>query len=75
VRIRSDYEFRCKMPLSLGRWNSIVVRAPSGGGIHGGPFHSQNPEMHFVHTPELKVVCPSTAYDAKGLAQGGNPRS
>jgi len=52
------------------RWNAgvpLVVRAPSGGGIHGGPFHSQNPEMHFVHTPGLKVVCPSTAYDAKGL--------
>ncbi len=52
------------------RWNAgvpLVVRAPSGGGIHGGPFHSQNPEMHFVHTPGLKVVCPATAYDAKGL--------
>jgi len=52
------------------RWGAgipIVVRAPSGGGIHGGPFHSQNPEMQFVHTPGLKVVCPSTAYDAKGL--------
>jgi 2-oxoisovalerate dehydrogenase E1 component beta subunit len=52
------------------RWNApvpIVVRSPSGGGIHGGPFHSQNPEMWFVRTPGLKVVCPSTAYDAKGL--------
>ena len=45
----------------------IVVRAPSGGGIHGGPFHSQNPEMWFVRTPGLKVVAPATAYDAKGL--------
>jgi 2-oxoisovalerate dehydrogenase E1 component beta subunit len=44
-----------------------VVRAPSGGGIHGGPFHSQNPEAWFVHTPGLKVVAPATAYDAKGL--------
>jgi len=35
--------------------------------VHGGPFHSQNPEMYFVHTPGLKVVCPATAYDAKGL--------
>ena len=35
--------------------------------MHGGPFHSQNPEMYFVHTPGLKVVCPATAYDAKGL--------
>jgi 2-oxoisovalerate dehydrogenase E1 component beta subunit len=52
------------------RWNApvpIVVRSPSGGGIHGGPFHSQNPEMWFVRTPGLKVVCPATAYDAKGL--------
>src|SRR5882724_472341 len=45
----------------------IVVRGPSGGGVHGGPFHSANPEMHFVHTPGLKVVCPATAADAKGL--------
>jgi 2-oxoisovalerate dehydrogenase E1 component beta subunit len=45
----------------------MVIRAPSGGGIHGGPFHSQNPEMWFVRTPGLKVVCPATAYDAKGL--------
>ncbi|MBM3812599.1 MAG: alpha-ketoacid dehydrogenase subunit beta [Acidimicrobiia bacterium] len=52
------------------RWNApapLVVRAPSGGGIHGGPFHSQNPEAWFVHTPGLKVVQPATAYDAKGL--------
>jgi 2-oxoisovalerate dehydrogenase E1 component beta subunit len=52
------------------RWGAgvpLVIRGPSGGGIHGGPFHSQNPEMHFVHTPGLKVVAPSTAYDAKGL--------
>ena len=52
------------------RWGApipIVVRAPSGGGIHGGPFHSQNPEMWFVKTPGLKVVTPATAYDAKGL--------
>src|SRR5205823_3594254 len=52
------------------RWGAgvpIVIRAPSGGGIHGGPFHSQNPEALFTHTPGLKVVAPSTAYDAKGL--------
>ncbi|SPE29868.1 2-oxoisovalerate dehydrogenase subunit beta [Candidatus Sulfopaludibacter sp. SbA6] len=52
------------------RWAApvpMVIRAPSGGGIHGGPFHSQNPEMWFVRTPGLKVVCPATAYDAKGL--------
>jgi 2-oxoisovalerate dehydrogenase E1 component beta subunit len=45
----------------------IVVRGPCGGGVHGGPYHSGNPEMHFVHTPGLKVVCPATPRDAKGL--------
>ena len=45
----------------------MVIRAPSGGNIHGGPFHSQNVEMPYVHTPGLKVVQPATAYDAKGL--------
>jgi 2-oxoisovalerate dehydrogenase E1 component beta subunit len=51
-------------------WNApapMVIRGPSGGGVHGGPFHSANPEMYFVHTPGLKVVYPSTPYDAKGL--------
>src|SRR6204780_1997118 len=51
-------------------WNApapIVVRGPSGGGVHGGPFHSANPEMYFVHTPGLKVIYPSTPSDAKGL--------
>ena len=52
------------------RWGApapLVLRGPSGGGVHGGPFHSQNPEAWFVHAPGLKVVCPATAYDAKGL--------
>jgi 2-oxoisovalerate dehydrogenase E1 component beta subunit len=52
------------------RWGApvpMVVRGPSGGGVHGGPFHSQNPEMYFAHTPGLKVIYPATAYDAKGL--------
>jgi 2-oxoisovalerate dehydrogenase E1 component beta subunit len=52
------------------RWGApapLVIRGPSGGNVHGGPFHSQNPEMWFVHAPGLKVVCPATAYDAKGL--------
>jgi 2-oxoisovalerate dehydrogenase E1 component beta subunit len=51
-------------------WNApapIVVRGPAGGGVHGGPFHSANPEMYFMHTPGLKIVYPSTPYDAKGL--------
>ena len=52
------------------RWGAAVpwvVRAPSDGGIRSGPFHSQNPEAWFVHTPGLKVVAPSTPADAKGL--------
>ncbi|HEY2393545.1 MAG TPA: alpha-ketoacid dehydrogenase subunit beta [Candidatus Angelobacter sp.] len=52
------------------RWGApapMVLRGPCGGGVHGGPFHSQNPEMYFVHTPGMKVVAPSTPADAKGL--------
>jgi 2-oxoisovalerate dehydrogenase E1 component beta subunit len=45
----------------------MVIRAPSGGNVGGGLYHSQNPEAWFVHRPGLKVVAPSTAYDAKGL--------
>src|SRR5579859_6944304 len=45
----------------------IVIRGPSGGGVHGGPFHSQNPEAWFVHCPGLKVVAPSNPADAYGL--------
>lgn len=55
---------------SYYRWGGkvpMVVRAPYGGGIHSGPFHSHCEEAWFVHTPGIKVVAPSTAYDAKGL--------
>jgi pyruvate/2-oxoglutarate/acetoin dehydrogenase E1 component len=45
----------------------LVVRGPSGGYVRGGPFHSQNPEAAFLHTPGLKIVYPATASDAKGL--------
>ncbi|MGA7104244.1 MAG: alpha-ketoacid dehydrogenase subunit beta [Candidatus Deferrimicrobiaceae bacterium] len=45
----------------------IVVRGPCGAGVHGGVYHSQNPEAWFFHVPGLKVVAPATAYDAKGL--------
>jgi len=45
----------------------IVIRGPSGGGVHGGLYHSQNPEAWFFHVPGLKIVAPATAYDAKGL--------
>jgi 2-oxoisovalerate dehydrogenase E1 component beta subunit len=45
----------------------LVVRGPCGGQVRGGPFHSQNPEAAFLHTPGLKLVAPATARDAKGL--------
>jgi 2-oxoisovalerate dehydrogenase E1 component beta subunit len=45
----------------------LVVRGPCGGYVRGGPFHSQNPEAAFLHTPGLKIVYPATARDAKGL--------
>ena len=50
-----------------GQATPIVVRGPAGGGVHGGPFHSLQAESYFTHTAGLKVVCPATAYDAKGL--------
>src|SRR5437016_3926991 len=57
--LRYRYGGRASVPM--------VVRAPSGGGVSGGLYHSQNPEAWFIHRPGLKVVAPSTAYDAKGL--------
>jgi len=56
-----------KMYYRQGLAVPITVRLPSGGGFSGGPFHSQNPEAWFMHSPGLKVVAPSTAEDAKGL--------
>ncbi len=58
--------------MATSRWRGsgavpVVVRGPVGGGVRGGPFHSQNPEMAFFHTPGLKIVYPATARDAKGL--------
>ena len=52
------------------RWGApapLVLRGPTGGGVSGGPFHSQNNEMAYVHTPGLKVIAPASARDAKGL--------
>jgi 2-oxoisovalerate dehydrogenase E1 component beta subunit len=52
------------------RWGTpvpVVFRGPAGGGFRGGPYHSENPEAWFAHVPGLKVVQPSTPYDAKGL--------
>lgn len=45
----------------------LIIRAPYGGGIHGGHYHSQSPEAQFLHTPGLNVVIVSSPYDAKGL--------
>jgi 2-oxoisovalerate dehydrogenase E1 component beta subunit len=59
--------FAAKSHYGWGAPVPIVLRGPCGGGVHGGPYHSGNPEMYFVHTPGLKVVCPATPYDAKGL--------
>ncbi|MDH4176785.1 MAG: alpha-ketoacid dehydrogenase subunit beta [Thermoleophilia bacterium] len=61
VTVAAKQHFRAGTPIP------IVVRLPSGGGFSGGPFHSQNPESSFAHIPGLKVVCPSTPADAKGL--------
>jgi pyruvate/2-oxoglutarate/acetoin dehydrogenase E1 component len=59
-----------KMHYRQGLAVPITVRLPSGGGFSGGPFHSQNPEAWFMHSPGIKVVAPSTAEDAKGLLIG-----
>ena len=61
VNIAAKFHYRNFVPIPL------VIRLPSGGGIHGGPFHSINPEAWFFHVPGLKLVAPSTPYDAKGL--------
>jgi 2-oxoisovalerate dehydrogenase E1 component beta subunit len=61
VTVAAKQHFRAGTPVP------IVVRLPSGGGFSGGPFHSQNPESSFAHVPGLKVVCPATPADAKGL--------
>lgn len=57
LRYRSGGELACP----------LVIRAPYGGGIRGGHYHSQSSEAHFTHTPGLKVVIPSNPYDTKGL--------
>jgi 2-oxoisovalerate dehydrogenase E1 component beta subunit len=56
-RYRSGGQYACP----------LVIRAPYGGGIRGGHYHSQSPEAHFIHTAGLKVVVPATPHDAKGL--------
>jgi 2-oxoisovalerate dehydrogenase E1 component beta subunit len=61
VTVAAKQRFRAGTPIP------IVLRLPSGGGFSGGPFHSQNPESSFAHIPGLKLVCPATPEDAKGL--------
>jgi pyruvate/2-oxoglutarate/acetoin dehydrogenase E1 component len=61
VTVAAKQRYRAGTPVP------IVVRLPSGGGFSGGPFHSQNPESSFAHIPGLKIVCPATPEDAKGL--------
>src|ERR671931_360704 len=61
VTVAAKQRFRAGAPVP------IVVRLPSGGGFSGGPFHSQNPESSFAHIAGLKIVCPATPEDAKGL--------
>jgi 2-oxoisovalerate dehydrogenase E1 component beta subunit len=59
--------FAAKTHWRWGEAMPIVIRGPAGGGVRGGPFHSQNPEGFLNHCPGLKIVQPSTVYDAKGL--------
>ena len=61
VNMASKFYWRSGIPVPM------VIRGPSGGGVRGGPFHSLSPEAWFFHVPGIKVVAPSTAYDAKGL--------
>jgi 2-oxoisovalerate dehydrogenase E1 component beta subunit len=71
VTVAAKQHYRAGTPIP------ITVRLPSGGGFSGGPFHSQNPESSFAHIAGLKVICPSTPADAKGLLstaiQDANP--
>ena len=57
IRYRSNGDFSCPM----------VIRSPYGGGVHGALYHSQSVEAFYAHVPGLKVVVPSTPYDAKGM--------
>lgn len=56
-----------KVHYRVGQPVPLTVRLPAGGGVHGGPFHSSNPEAWFMHVPGLKIVAPCTANDARGL--------
>jgi len=59
--------FAAKVHYRWGASCPMVVRLPTGGGTRGGPFHATNPEAWFARIPGLKIVCPATVHDAKGL--------
>jgi 2-oxoisovalerate dehydrogenase E1 component beta subunit len=59
--------FAARFHYRFGQAVPMVVRGPCGGGVGAGPFHSQNVEAYFLHTPGLKIVAPATAADAYGL--------
>jgi 2-oxoisovalerate dehydrogenase E1 component len=61
VNVAAKLYYRWQVPCP------IVIRLPTGGGVGAGPFHSQNPEGWFAHTAGIKVACPATAADARGL--------
>lgn len=63
VDVVAPYRFR------MGTKTPFILRAPIGGGLHIGPYHSKCPEAWFFHVPGLKIVMPSTPADAKGLLQ------
>jgi len=64
VNETAKYRYRSGNEFNVG---SLTIRAPYGGGIHGGLYHSQSPEAYFTHTPGLKVVIPRNPEQAKGL--------
>jgi len=64
VNEAAKYRYRSGNEFNVGK---LTVRAPYGAVGHGGHYHSQSPEAYFAHTPGLKVVIPSTPYEAKGL--------
>lgn len=64
VNESAKYRYRSGGEFDVG---NMTIRAPYGGGIAGGLYHSQSPEAYFAHTPGLRVVVPSNPYQAKGL--------
>lgn len=67
VNESAKYRYRSGNLFNVG---GLTIRAPYGGGISGGHYHSQSPEAYFAHTPGLKIVVPRNAHQAKGLLLG-----